>query len=95
MTEVIIYMTIAALFALWAEYRIERNLAKTCHQHNCRRLYLRFDDEKRDNDHFRKIVPSQIVMLNERAEEIRTLKRQLANRKGQIAKLKKKLEAAK
>ena len=92
MTEAI---AILILLAIWGRYRKEHKTLFCAHQNDCHRLYLRIDNEKRDNDHFREIVPAQIVMLNERAEEIHKLKRQLANRKGQIAKLKKKLEAAK
>ena len=91
-------MTILGLIALctiWAVYKAEQIKLNSEHSEDIERLIsnhnVAMQYEILCNDHFRLIVPAQITMLNERAEEIRHLKSQLANRKGQITVLKRKL----
>jgi hypothetical protein len=55
-------------------------------------LKRQLEIEEKDNAHFRLVTRANIVFLNELREDLRHLKSQLANRKGQITVLRRKLK---
>jgi len=88
-------LTIALLALIWAQLRIERSRQTT--EHNIEflgmssTLYERISQLKKSVDDFAKANGTCVFICSGLRTENKTLKRRLANRKGQITKLKKKL----